>query len=178
MNTKSLIRKLLKENLDKTIICKKCDWSWKESESDAKDLYVCHKCGFDNEKKNKLNEMLMTQDELDVKSVADFVNFAKDFLDITDDIKIELAFERTPDIKTTAYYSLDGLIKIYSKNRAIIDICRSIAHELVHHKQYLEDRLLNAAKDGEDGSPIENEANAVAGVIIRKYGKLHPELYK
>jgi hypothetical protein len=31
--------------------------------------------------------------------------------------------------------------------------------------------------DGEDGSPIENEANAVAGIIIRKYGKLHPELY-
>jgi hypothetical protein len=36
----------------------------------------------------------------------------------------------------------------------------------------------DAAKDGSDGSPIENEANAVAGVIIRKYGKIHPELYE
>jgi hypothetical protein len=177
MNTKSLIKKMLRENLDKTITCKKCGWHWKESESDPKDLYVCHECGYDNSQKGKLNEMLMTQDELDVKAVADFVNFAKDFLDIHDDIKVELAFERTPDLKTTAYYSLDGLIKIYSKNRAIIDICRSIAHELVHHKQNLEDRLVDAVKDGEDGSPIENEANAVAGVIIRKYGKLHPELY-
>jgi hypothetical protein len=72
---------------------------------------------------------------------------------------------------------LDGFIKIYAKNRAIIDICRSICHELVHHKQNLEGRLVDAVQDGEDGSEIENEANAVAGVIIRKWGKQHPEIY-
>jgi hypothetical protein len=27
------------------------------------------------------------------------------------------------------------------------------------------------------GSPSENEANAKAGEIMRKYGKLHPELF-
>jgi hypothetical protein len=43
--------------------------------------------------------------------------------------------------------------------------------------QFLEGRLLDAVKDGEDGSDIENEANAVAGIIIRKWGKLHPEIY-
>ena len=68
-------------------------------------------------------------------------------------------------------------IKVYVKDRAIIDVCRSIAHELVHHKQNLEGRLLDAGKDGEDGSNIENEANAVAGIIIRKWGKINPELY-
>jgi hypothetical protein len=78
---------------------------------------------------------------------------------------------------TTAYYNLDGFVKVYVKDRAIIDVCRSIAHELVHHKQNIEDRLNDVQADGEDGSPIENEANAVAGIIIRKYGKLHPELY-
>jgi hypothetical protein len=56
-------------------------------------------------------------------------------------------------------------------------VCRSIAHELVHHKQMLEGRLKNTALDGQDGSPIENEANSTAGIIIRKYGKLHPEIY-
>jgi hypothetical protein len=89
-----------------------------------------------------------------------------------------LAFKRTPELKTTAYYNLDGHLCVYAKNRAIIDVCRSIAHELVHHSQNLEGRLIDAIKDGEDGSPIENEANAVAGVIIRKYGKLHPEIYE
>jgi hypothetical protein len=127
--------------------------------------------------KHLLREGLMSQEDSVVRQVADFVNFAKEYLAIEDDIKIKLAFERTPDIKTTAYYDLGGLIVVYAKNRAIIDVCRSIAHELVHHKQMLDGRLLDAVKDGEDGSPIENEANAVAGVIIRKYGKLHPELY-
>ena len=128
--------------------------------------------------KQLLRERLLTKEELDVRQVADFVNFAKEYLGITDDIKVELAFERTPDLKTTANYNLTGAIKIYVKNRAIIDVCRSIAHELVHHKQNLDGRLIDALKDGEDGSPIENEANAVAGVIIRKYGKLHPEIYE
>jgi predicted GNAT family acetyltransferase len=128
--------------------------------------------------KSLLRENLMTKDDPAVRAVSDFVNFAKEFLGITDDVKVLLAFERTPELTTTAYYNLDGYLCVYAKNRAIIDICRSIAHELVHHKQNLEGRLLDTAKDGDDGSPIENEANAVAGVIIRKYGKLHPELYQ
>lgn len=36
------------EKEDKTIECSGCDWSWKESESDPEDLYVCHECGTDN----------------------------------------------------------------------------------------------------------------------------------
>jgi N-acetylglutamate synthase-like GNAT family acetyltransferase len=185
---KSLIKNILKENTDKTITCNECGWHWKESQSDASDLYVCHKCGHDNSKdtikesnkpkiKSLLRERLLTQDDLDVRQVADFVNFAKDFLKIDDDVKVELAFERTEDLKTTAYYRLDGLIKIYAKNRAIIDIMRSLGHELVHHKQNLEGRLTNPTEDGEDGSEIENEANAVAGKMIRIYGKQHPEIY-
>lgn len=120
----------------------------------------------------------LSKSDQDLKGVADFINFAKEFLGIKDDVKVLLAYERTPDLKTTAYYDLDGFVKVYVKDRAFVDICRSIAHELVHHLQNIEGRLVNAAKDGEDGSPIENEANAVAGVIIRKYGKLHPEIYK
>ena len=128
--------------------------------------------------KKLLREALLTKDEKDVKSISDFVNFSKKYLGIDDDIKVALAYERTPDLTTTAYYDLDGLVKVYVKDRAIIDVCRSIAHELVHHKQNLEGRLQDAKKDGEDGSEIENEANAVAGVIIRKWGKMNPHLYQ
>jgi hypothetical protein len=176
---KSLIKTLLREALDKTIICQNCNWSWKESESAKRDLYVCHKCGHDNSQKKSLNESVMKNDKIDARKVADFVNFAKEYLGINDDIKVALAFTRTPDLRTTAYYdySGDGFIKVYAKDRAIIDICRSIAHELVHHLQFVQGRLLDANKDGEDGSQIENEANAVAGVIIRKWGKLHSEFY-
>lgn len=127
--------------------------------------------------KQLLRESLISKSEEDIKEVADFINFTKKFLKIDDDIKIKLAFERTDELRTTALYSLDGYITVYVKDRALVDICRSIAHELVHHKQNLDGNLIDAIKDGDDGSPIENEANAVAGVLIRKYGKLHPNIY-
>jgi DNA-directed RNA polymerase subunit RPC12/RpoP len=93
---KLLIKTLLREAIDKTIECKKCGWSWKESESSKNDLYVCHKCGHDNKPKT-LNESLIKNNESDAKKIADFVNFSKKFLKIDDDVKVALAFELTPD---------------------------------------------------------------------------------
>lgn len=128
--------------------------------------------------KTLLREGLMSKKEDDVLNVSDFVNFAKDLLGIDDDVKIELAFEKTPDLKTTAYYhNSDRRVKVYVKDRAKIDVMRSIAHELVHHKQNITGKLTDPEKDGADGSPIENEANALAGIIMRKWGRLHPEDY-
>jgi predicted GNAT family acetyltransferase len=128
--------------------------------------------------KTLLRERLLTQDELDIRQIADFVNFCKEYLGIDDDVKVELAFKRTPDITTTAYYdNLNRRLKVYVKNRAIIDVCRSIAHELVHHKQNIDGRFDNVENPGADGTEFENEANAVAGIIIRKWGKMHPEIY-
>jgi len=128
--------------------------------------------------KKFLREAILTKDEKDILSVSDFVNFTKKMLKINDDVVVELAFERTPDLITTAYYhNGDKRVKVYVKDRAKIDIMRSIAHELVHHKQNLDGRLTNPLENGADGSKIENEANSLAGIIMRKWGKLHPEDY-
>jgi Zn-dependent peptidase ImmA (M78 family) len=54
------------------------------------------------------------------------------------------------------------------------DILRTLAHELVHHMQNLKGDELN----GDDGSEIENEANAQAGVIMRKFGRENPEIFE
>ena len=128
--------------------------------------------------KTLLREGLMSQEDSVVRQVSDFVNFAKEYLCVDDDVKVALAFEKTPDIVTTAYYNpIEKFLKVYVKDRAIVDVGRSIAHELVHHKQYIDGRFENAIDPGADGSEFENEANAVAGVIIRKWGKMHPEIY-
>ena len=128
--------------------------------------------------KTLLREAIMTKDKEDVLDVSDFVNFTKDFLGIDDNVKVELAFEKTPDLRTTAYYNNgDRRVKVYVKDRAKIDVMRSIAHELVHHKQNIDGRFDNAEDPGADGSEFENEANAVAGLIIRKWGRIHPEIY-
>ena len=52
-----------------------------------------------------------------------------------------------------------------------------MAHELVHHKQNKEGELTGSKEEGEDGSPWEDEANAKAGEIVRKYGRENPEIY-
>lgn len=58
-------------------------------------------------------------------------------------------------------------------NRHPIDILRTVAHEYIHHKQQSEGKRLN----GNAGSVNENEANAKAGEIIRKYSNLQSDLF-
>jgi hypothetical protein len=60
-------------------------------------------------------------------------------------------------------------------NRHINDVCRTLAHELVHYRQDLKGQLND--ESGKTGSPEENEANAEAAVIMRKWGELHPEYF-
>jgi len=60
-------------------------------------------------------------------------------------------------------------------NRHPLDIIRTLAHELVHYKQDIEGRLDDMS--GETGSPIENEANALAGIVMRNLNKKHPEFF-
>ena len=52
---------------------------------------------------------------------------------------------------------------------------RSVAHELVHHHQNEEGELKGKIQNV--GGPIEDEANAVAGELLKKYGLQHPEIY-
>ncbi len=64
-------------------------------------------------------------------------------------------------------------IVIVKGNRHIADVLRTLAHEMVHHKQRVSGEELN----GEDGSNTENEANAKAGELMRKFRNVRPELY-
>jgi hypothetical protein len=43
---------------DKKVICDNCGWSWNKNEG-GNDMYICHKCGTDNEPHNQLNENIV-----------------------------------------------------------------------------------------------------------------------
>jgi len=58
-------------------------------------------------------------------------------------------------------------------NRHPIDILRTVSHEFIYYKQVMDGKQISS----HPGSPAENEANAKAGEIMRKYGRLHPELF-
>lgn len=114
----------------------------------------------------------------------------KKLVEFTKFVKGELKLKSVPTIaiingrgklKTTANYDYtkeNKIININGRNRALVDIMRSMAHELYHHLQFEQDKLTNSTKDGADGSDIENEAHAGAGLIMRKYGKIDPEIYE
>jgi len=77
--------------------------------------------------------------------------------------------------ETLAHFNISKQeIVVYVKDRLLADIFRSIAHECVHYIQLINNELDNTS--GETGSVIENEANSLAGIILRNYTKLHPEI--
>jgi len=106
-----------------------------------------------------------------------FITFTRDYLQLEIPFDVHLTNDRE-DVTTTAYYDIDThYICVYIKDRAIMDIMRSVAHELVHHCQNQNGQLTGDVEEGADGSPIENEANAKAGEIMRVFGKQNPEIY-
>lgn len=105
--------------------------------------------------------------------VDEFVKFAAEYLNLP--VPKVILLDKREENMTTASYNLGNReIKVYIKGRALFDICRSIAHEMVHAAQHeVTDDL-----DGSTGSPHEDEANAIAGRIIRTYGKQNPGFYE
>jgi len=67
-------------------------------------------------------------------------------------------------------------IELAVGNRHIMDVLRTLAHELQHRKQ--DEREHMPAGAGETGSPYENEAHVVAGILMRNYADLHPEYFE
>ena len=66
-------------------------------------------------------------------------------------------------------------IRVSVGGRHIMDIFRTLAHELVHHRQRLNNQV--HAGSGETGSEQENQANALAGVLMRDFADLEPESF-
>lgn len=110
--------------------------------------------------------------------LADFSRFCAKELGINESLLLEIVGSRGNNgITTTAFYDpTSHLIRIYGKNRAIVDICRSIGHEMTHMSQMIEGRLKFPVQDV--GGEIENEANARAGELIKAYAKSSPKRKK
>jgi hypothetical protein len=106
-----------------------------------------------------------------------FVKFVKDQLELKTVPTISVQNHRE-GLKTTANYDYtkeNKVIKVCSKNRALVDVMRSIAHELVHHKQFEQGRL--EVQPPDIGGEIEDEANAKAGQYIKMFAKEDPTIY-
>jgi hypothetical protein len=125
----------------------------------------------------KMMDLIYGDDPAEV--LVDFIRFAVGELGLPRIPSIKLLRKTVSNMESNsfaAYSPVSKQIVLYTKHRHIMDVLRSLAHEMVHFRQDLEGRL--DPDSGKTGSEHENEANAVAGQIMRKYGKMHPDLFK
>ena len=125
-------------------------------------------------------KLQINENKIQKKSqIAEFVKFAINELGIKNIPTVKFSYDTNESRERSTFGYFDpneNHIWIYIKNRNTADILRTLAHELVHHKQGEDNRLEQGS--GETGSEIENEANAQAGVLLRKFGKENKGIYE
>ena len=127
--------------------------------------------------KEILTEGLSKKDTFAI--LHEFVRFAAEDLELKSLPEFDFMFDtkRSLEHKSFGGYAPGAEhITITVKNRHITDVLRTLAHEMVHYKQDLKNEL-DDDDAGSTGSPQENEANARAAVILRNWGKKHPEYF-
>jgi len=129
----------------------------------------------------KITELLVEGRE----SKATFVDMFEKFLPLA--MKI-LNIDRLPKMNFESeidsggqpsfgmYVNDEKTLHVAIINRHPVDILRTVAHELVHYKQDITNKLND--NSGETGSPEENQAHEIAGIIMRHFNKQYPEFLK
>jgi hypothetical protein len=114
-----------------------------------------------------------------ILTIEDFVEYASKRLGLNKVPEIKFATDRSwaLDRRSFGQYSPnDNTLVVYINNRNMADILRTLGHELIHHKQNELGKLEDGS--GKTGSDIENEANALAGVLMRDYGRINDTIYE
>jgi hypothetical protein len=129
--------------------------------------------------KNKLDEV-ETSDDLDIASEVDkFAEWASKILHIKNPVKIELSMdteEAQTNHHTGGHTMGSDTIWVYANNRNLVDMLRTVFHELVHVRQG-ELNMIDAG-DSYPGSPIEAMADVLAGKYIKIYGKENNHIFQ
>ena len=111
------------------------------------------------------------QDQDGIASICQFCIFAADHLKI-DDLSYTVLLTGDKEkhgIKTTAYFNPNtNELVIFSDGRHPHDICRSIAHEMVHMRQG-KHHFYGRTEIKDVGGFFEDEANSVAGQIVKLF---------
>ena len=127
----------------------------------------------------KIHQLLIeNRDNSDlIQILTDFLPLAMKEIGITHLPKIKLVSEVPDSTQPTfgKYEDHKKMIWLAIRQRHPLDILRTLAHELVHFKQGINHEL--AAGSGETGSPEENEAHEVAGIVMRHFNKEHPQYF-
>jgi hypothetical protein len=113
--------------------------------------------------------------------VRHFIDWAKKRIGLGDKpLNIVFSYDQDDaqkDHRTGLYDFQNRHMIVYVGNRNMVDILRTVCHELVHVKQGEQGEIQKATMHG-PGSPLEVEADAKAGYLMKLYGKLHRDIFE
>src|SRR6056300_2120352 len=133
---------------------------------------LLHKTAAKNSDPNTLFNLGISE-SVDASALKPFVKFCIKKLELKSIPKIVITKKKLDG--TFGYYDTDAkTLTVSSSDRHLADIMRTLAHELVHLAQDEQNQDI----DGSDGSKHENQANAVAGVLMRKWADKDPSLFE
>jgi Zn-dependent peptidase ImmA (M78 family) len=119
-----------------------------------------------------------TNDATLMDMLPTFLPLALEILELRNvpNIKLEKFIDDEVQPTFGKFVSDENIIYLGIANRHPVDILRTLAHEMVHYKQNVEHEL--DSESGRTGSPQENQAHEIAGVIMREFNKANPEFLK
>lgn len=126
---------------------------------------------------NKLDE---NDGELDIAAeIEKFVEWTARRLHLKKVPAVELSYDtdEAQDNHHTGRHIMGGdSVWVYVKNRNLVDILRTVFHELVHVRQ--EEIGMVKPGDSYPGSPIEAMADMLAGKYIKIYGEQNHHIFQ
>ena len=131
---------------------------------------------------SKLDESTLPKSDMPIEEnpiTEEFIKWAVDVLQMESQPEVQFSYdteEAQGGHHTGRHTEGENSVWVYVANRNMVDVFRTIFHEFVHVRQ----GELNMIKPGSSypGSPIEAEADIMAGKYIKIFGKDHPEIFQ
>ncbi len=120
-----------------------------------------------------------------LETIVDFIKFCNGILKIEELPTMHLHTVKKPEMTTGMYKRDDNTMHVLLGKRLIVDVLRTIAHELTHRRQdetgLLAKHLANIDPVNEMGdidTIYENEAYTLAGNIVKIFCRKYPKITK
>ena len=111
--------------------------------------------------------------EIEVETIKEFVKFLQNSVPLSKDVSV--SFDKNREGKmTTGVRRPQHHIHVLVKNRLLIDVLRTLAHEWTHEFQHQKMGVKDTEPIQDIGGPEENMANTLSGIFIKKFAKDFP----
>jgi len=106
--------------------------------------------------------------------LENFSEFCQEQLGLPQLPKIRICGTREGGMTTGAFIPSKDEILVYGKDRALVDILRTLGHELTHYRQRLNGQIKSTERDWD----LESEADTEAGKLVYNFAHSSDENMK